>query len=151
MPQLVIDLTTLVASIATAATLVLAYVAYRGSTNAQVFIEYTRRYGEVMKELDAAGGRSESAFTTQSPPESREITLAVLHYLNLCSEEFYMRRNGMLSRRVWNIWEGEINRNLGSALLLREWPKLRSEYPTFVEFRDLVDGLQKEPRKLPTA
>ena len=44
---------------------------------------------------------------------------------------------------LWDIWKDEIDRKLRSALLVREWPKLRSEYSSFPYFRELVDSVQK--------
>ena len=40
------------------------------------------------------------------PPEaSLALTLAALKYLNLCSEEYYLWKKGLVEDEVWKIWE----------------------------------------------
>jgi hypothetical protein len=71
-----------------------------------------------------------------------ELTLCVLRYLNLSSEEFYLYRRGYLRREVWDIWEGELLRTLRSPLLRREWKTLRHEFISYPEFSRYVDDAQ---------
>ena len=51
---------------------------------------------------------------------SEELTLCVLKYLNLCSEEFYLDKSKYLADQVWKIWEGKIKRTLATPLFIRE-------------------------------
>jgi hypothetical protein len=77
------------------------------------------------------------------PPEScEELTLAVLRYLNLCSEEFYLCRQGYLAKDVWDIWEAELKRTLASPLLRREWKQIKYEFSAYPEFSSFVDLAQ---------
>jgi hypothetical protein len=144
MPAWVLQLADLSAAIATAAALVLAYITYKGSTSAQVFMEYTRRYGEVLASFPDGELAARAAFDHHPPPPSPALTTAVLRYLNLCSEEFYMHQRGMLADRVWHIWEGEIRRKLATPLLVREWSALEDEFVTFPEFRAFVAEAQRQ-------
>lgn len=147
MPTWVLDLASVGAAVATAAALVLAYITYKGSTSAQVFMEYTRRYGEVLAAFPDGELAARAAFDETPPPPSPALTTAVLRYLNLCSEEFYMHQHGMLAPRVWRIWEGEIRRKLATPLLVREWAALQEEFVTFPEFRAFVEAAQQPSTK----
>jgi hypothetical protein len=69
---------------------------------------------------------------------------AVLRYLNLCSEEFYLCRCGYLAREVWDIWEAELDRTLWSPIVRREWPELKREFAAYPEFAAYVDERQGE-------
>ena len=73
---------------------------------------------------------------------------AIFLYLNLCSEELYLRDRGLLSKVVWDIWEAEMRSTLASAPYVRAWPSLAAQlgsYPAFVAFvesaqRDRAEG-----------
>lgn len=80
------------------------------------------------------------AFEQNPPPRLPALSHAVLGYLNLCSEEHYMHTNGMLSKRVWKLWETEIKRKLSTPLVAREWPELRCEFDSFRAFQDFVEN-----------
>jgi hypothetical protein len=82
----------------------------------------------------------------EAPPPSEELSLAVLRYLNLCSEEFHLCKKKYLSKDVWKIWEAELKRTLASTLVKREWTKLREEFQSYLEFVKYVDKAQDEAR-----
>ncbi len=135
---------TLFLALSTGAGVVMGFVLYRRQCNAQVFLEYTRRYGEVMNMFPPGSRRTRLDLFAEPPPESEELTLAVLRYLNLCSEEFYLCKKGYLSRDVWRIWETELKRTLCSPLVSREWKKLQAEFVTYPEFLEYVAASQRE-------
>lgn len=142
---------TLLLALATAAGVVTGFVFYRRQCNAQVFLEYTRRYGEVMNMFPADARRARLDLFAAPPPESEDLTLAVLRYLNLSSEEFYLCEKGYLSKDVWRIWEAELKRTLCSPLVTREWKKIQTEFSSYPEFLEYVvgaqgEGLPKSPR-----
>ena len=72
------------------------------------------------------------------PPESEELTLCLLRYLNLSSEEFYLWDKKYIDQAVWEIWEDEIQRMLKSQLMKREWPKLEPEFGAYPKFSEYV-------------
>jgi hypothetical protein len=137
------DLATLV-SLATLASAMVGVIGLIGGvyffqrqSNAQVFLEYTNRYEEVMDRFPPDGRRARFDLNASPPPASQDLTLAVLRYINLCSEEYYLCRSGYLSTRIWRIWEDELKRTLRSPLVRREWVQLEREfqaYPEFVEY-----------------
>lgn len=60
-------------------------------------------------------------------PHSKELTLVILQYLNLVSEEYYLWIDKHLDQKVWKIWKPEIRRTLNSPLLIREWSRLKKD------------------------
>lgn len=139
----------LVLQFATLGTLVIGLVgllntlrAQRRQANAQVFLAYTGRYDNIMQSFpkEAVGARIGSA--DADPANTPELRVAVLRYLNLCSEEFHLYRRRYLDRNVWRIWEGELLRTLRTPLFRREWAALRGEFEAYPEFREYVDAAQ---------
>jgi hypothetical protein len=125
-----------------AVSIFLAYLVYRRQCNVQVFLEYTKRYAEIMNSFPSHGREARLELFGDPPAESPELSLSVLRYLNLCSEEFYLRQKKYLSVHVWRIWEAELNRTLRSALVVREWRRLSREFQSYPEFLAYVEGVQ---------
>lgn len=116
--------------------------------NAQLFLEYTRRYEQIFEGFPDPARSMRLDQSGEPPEESSDLTEAVLRYLNLCSEEYYLRKRGYLDKDIWLIWEGELKRTLKSPLLRREWPKLRSEFSAYSEFSEFVRGVQSSPDRV---
>ena len=112
---------------------------YKKQSNIQIFLEYTKRYSEIMDGFpkDARIYRVNSSELL--PEESTDLTLSVLKYLNLSSEEFYLMRNHQLSKRIWRIWEDELIRTIKSNLIRREWTKIKHEFESYKEFQNYVE------------
>jgi hypothetical protein len=87
--------------------------------------------------------RARLNLSVEPPEKSDELSLAVLRYLNLCSEEFYLCKQKYLSNHVWGIWEAELKRTLSSPLFVREWEGLREEFRSYPEFLAYVEQAQR--------
>jgi hypothetical protein len=135
---------TLILAAFTGAGIVVAIRVYRRQCNVQVFLEYTKRYTEIMNMFPVEGRKARLHSFGEAPRESEELSLAVLRYLNLCSEEFHLCKKKYLSRDVWKIWEAELKQALASTLVRREWTKLRKEFESYPEFVKYVDKAQAE-------
>ncbi len=133
---------TLLLVLVTAVGVLAGFVVYSRQCNAQVFLEYTKRYSEIMNKFPPDSRRARLDLFVEPPAASEELSLAVLRYLNLCSEEFYLCQKRYLSKNVWRIWEAELKRTLCSPLVLREWKTLRAEFVSYPEFLDYVASAQ---------
>ena len=138
------DLLTTLGLFLTAASILFGVYVFRRQMNAQPFLEYTKRYEEVMRSYPGDLRSARLHTDGEPPPESTELTAVVLKYLNLCSEEFYLWKRGYLSTDIWRIWEGEMLRTMASPLYRREWPKLRAEFAAYDEFASYVESAQVE-------
>lgn len=114
---------------------------YRRQMNAQIFMKYTERYERILDQFpqDALAARFDAKVL---PPQSLQLRLCVLKYLNLCSEEHYLTKHGYLAESLWRIWEGDLKRIIGSPLLQREWPFLRAEFLSHQNFLEYVEDVQ---------
>ena len=111
---------------------------YNKQMNAQVFLQYTQRYEEIMKSFPKNGWAARINSDEALPEPSDEISLCALRYFNLCSEEYYLYQDKYLSKRVWGIWEKELVRTLRTPLFRREWIRLRDEFDAYPEFQAFV-------------
>lgn len=138
----VTSLITVLASLATVVGVIVAVQIYRRQMNAQVFLAYTQRYEDIMSSFPHEARAARLNINEALPPASAELSLCVLRYLNLCSEEYYLYRSGHLNRRLWAIWEDELKRTLRSPLFRREWVHLRPEFESYPEFLRFVEEAQ---------
>ena len=72
---------------------------HRRQMNAEVFIKYAERYEQIMSCFPEDAFRARFSMSEELPPSSPQLTLAVLRYLNLSSEEFIFGRTSMLTTR----------------------------------------------------
>jgi hypothetical protein len=117
----------------------------RRQINVDILMKYTERYEHILDKFppNALFGRFDSQAQTL-PPQSEQLTLCLLKYLNLCSEEYYLWKAGYLAKTVWAVWEGDLKRMIASPLLQREWGTLREEFVSHPEFREYVKSIQAE-------
>jgi hypothetical protein len=142
--ELLIVLTGIVSAVGGVGFVVVMVQTYKGQMNAQVFTECNSRYDQIISAFPREAWESRLSLEKELPEPSIELTLCVLRYLNLSSEEFYLYRRGYLRHDVWAIWEGELLRTLRSPLLRREWRTLQSEFISYPEFSRYVEDAQRE-------
>ncbi|HEX8072196.1 MAG TPA: hypothetical protein VF546_19780 [Pyrinomonadaceae bacterium] len=143
-----LDLLNLLAQAATLVSVVIGIVGvwlgvriYRRQINAQIFMAYAERYERIMESFPDFHLRFD---INNPPPESDQLRLCVLKYLNLSSEEYYMWRSKYLDDEVWKIWEHELKRMLQSKLIKDAWQDLRKEFESYPAFLDFVEKAQQE-------
>jgi hypothetical protein len=140
--ELLLLVSSVVSAVASVAFVLVVLQTYKGQMNAQLFNELNGRYDQIISSLPEDAWRARFNLDRELPEASRALTLCVLRYLNLSSEEFYLYRRGYLRRDVWRMWEGELLRTLRSPLLRREWRTLRSEFVSYPEFSRYVERAQ---------
>jgi hypothetical protein len=146
-----VQIGTLISAFLMVVGLVIGVLIYRRQMNAQLFLEYTKRYEDIMNAFPADARDARLKIGCDTPKESEELTLVILRYLNLSSEEFYLCKNRYLSRKIWRIWEDELLRTLRAPLLMREWPKLKHEFESYPAFSAYVKNAQAKGIGIKTA
>jgi hypothetical protein len=115
---------------------------HQDQRNAQLFLEFTKRFEEVMQSFPKNAWPARLDIEKPPPPRSKALSLSVLRYLNLCSEEFYLCEKGWLHMDIWKIWEDELLRTLQTPLFVREWQHLCREFESYPEFKEYVEEAQ---------
>lgn len=116
---------------------------YRRQKTVEMVMKYAERYEKIMDAFPPEAFRLRFNLEAELPPRSDKLTLAVLKYLNLCSEEYYLHKRGYLAKDVWRIWEEELMRTLRSQLFRREWEVLKDEFNSDPAFTRFVDEIQR--------
>lgn len=113
-------------------------------TNSQIFLDCVKRYEKVLESFPPKVWLERFNPSAEAMVESGVTSMAVLRYLNLCSEEFYLKKQGYFSEHgIGDIWEDVLRDNLSTPLFVREWKKLKDEFKSDQEFTNYIDKVQK--------
>jgi hypothetical protein len=140
--ELAVQIATIVTLLLTAGALLFGVWSFWKQMNCQVFLAYNDRYEKLMGSFPPGALESRLRLGETLPERSEELSICLLRYLNLCSEEFFLYRTGFLSKRIWAVWQPEIERALRSPVLKREWQRVRVEFKSHPEFFDFVEKAQ---------
>jgi hypothetical protein len=112
----------------------------------QTFAEYTRRYSDIVTDLPSESRSPDSDFSIESlhQDEQGPFLNRVRAYVNLCSEELYLRRHKRIDKETWSIWTEGIEATVALPWFRSGWPALRREYSFFPEFCVFVDECIEE-------
>ncbi len=117
---------------------------YRRQKTVEMVMKFSERYEKIMDAFPPDAFRLRFDLENELPPSSDKLTLAVLKYLNLCSEEYFLHKRGYLAKDVWRIWEEELKRTLRSRVIRREWEVLKDEFKSDPAFTRFVAEVQSE-------
>ncbi len=92
--EFVIQIGALISAIAGVLTLFIGIRIYKRQTNTQIFLEYTKRYNEIMESFPPEARPARLSLEDKMPDQSEGLSISILHYLNLCSEEYYLCERG---------------------------------------------------------
>lgn len=110
---------------------------FRQGAELNAFLVFTERYEDIMSELPY-----EARLAPQwNPAVDKDFSIR-LRYLNLCSEEYYLKKRRLLSGRVWGIWKAEMTSTLASRPYRDAWQQLRPQFSSYPEFSKFVDDCQ---------
>jgi hypothetical protein len=137
--ELAVQIATVLSLLLTAGALLFGIWSFGKQMNSQLFLTYTERYEGIMGAFPPGALATRLRLGEVPPPRSEALSICLLRYLNLCSEEFFLHRRGFLSRRIWRVWRPEMERVLRSPLLRREWPCIRREFDSYPEFFQFVE------------
>lgn len=110
---------------------------FRQGAELNAFLVLTERYENIMNELP-----HEARLAREWKPEVDQDFSIRLRYLNLCSEEYYLKKRWLLSGRVWGIWKAEMAATLATPPYRDAWRQLRPQFSSYPEFSEFVDDCQ---------
>ena len=91
---------TVISVVIAVVTFVWGVISYKNQMNAQLFLEFTKRFEEVMQSFPKSAWSARLGIGDEPSTESEELSLAVLRYLNLCGEEYYLFDKGWLNKAI---------------------------------------------------
>jgi hypothetical protein len=130
-----------IASIAAVVVSAIAIVAglkgVRDQMRVTVFLEYTERYAKIMQNMPYAARDPGSGYrlAEQSEEERHRVLAVFREYLNLCSEEKWLRDRKRIDRPTWKIWEQGMLDVARFPPFSEAWSLLEPEYSAYGDFQ----------------
>ena len=108
-------------------------------TRMHIFAEYTRRYQEIV--LNFPEGIHAGDFSLLHHNEYDHIMRYMRAYYDLCFEEWYLHRDGLIESDFWKVWLESIEIALSKPAFQQAWRHMKAssnygpEFSKFVEER----------------
>src|SRR5580693_10601405 len=113
----------------------------RRQLNAQMFIEISRRFQDVLRMFPTEAWLANRNPSAPLPPRSQEITDCTLYCLQLIADVYHLRQTRYVSKKLWTAWQREIKHILEGRIFRQEWEVLAVEFSHNVEFLNYINGL----------
>jgi len=120
----------------------------RRQLNAQMFIEFSRRFEDLLRLFPTEAWLANRNPAQPLPPASQEITDCTLYCVQFIADVYYLRRGGYIPKSLWVLWEREITRTLSGRVFAREWTKIQAEFshnPEFLRFLSTLSHRRRQP------
>jgi hypothetical protein len=134
----VIDLSQLVTLVVGGVGIGVALINQRRQLNAQMFIEFSKRFEELLRLFPTEAWLANRRHDQELPPPSKEITECTLYCIQFVADVYHLHRAGYISSRLWRLWEREIKRTLRGPLFVREWISVAVEFSHDKDFLDFM-------------
>jgi len=108
----------------------------------QNFIEYTKRYQEIVLNFPEGINRSDFVIDELEAKERDKTMRYMRAYIDLCFEEYTLHEKGFIDDDLWSIWEGGMKTAFSKAAFKQAWEAIRedTEYgPAFKAFAEQHD------------
>jgi hypothetical protein len=115
----------------------------RRQLNAQMFIEISRRFQDVLRMFPTEAWLANRNPSARLPPPSQEITDCTLYCFQLIADVYHLRQGRYISKRLWSAWEREIRHTLEGPVFQREWRTVAVEFSHHGNFQRYLDTLMR--------
>ena len=103
------------------------------------FADYTKRYQEIILNLPININHADFRIDSLEPDENEKTLRYMRAYFDLCSEEYFLWRDGKISEDVWEEWEKGIKFSFEKPAFKQAWQILESDTIYKGNFTDFVD------------
>jgi hypothetical protein len=115
-----------------------ALINQRRQLNAQMFIEFSKRFEELLRLFPTEAWLANRRPGQELPPSSKEITECTLYCIQFIADVYHLHKAGYISNRLWNLWDREIRRTLKGPLFVRELNAVAAEFSHDKDFLDYL-------------
>jgi len=119
----------------------------RRQLNAQMFIEVSRRFQELLRLFPTDAWLANRNPAQPLPPRSREITDCTLYCFQLIADVHHLRQRRFISDKVWTGWEREIKHVVTGRIFQREWSALEIEFAHNQDFMRYINVLMDRKQR----
>jgi hypothetical protein len=122
--------------------LVVAFFIHREQVKTQIFLALSARYDELLHSSSAGVWLRVQTDDAAVPERTHELTISALRFCTLVSLTYFLFLDRRIPKRMWHLMLRSAEQRMRSALFIREWEHLRSEFESFPEFVELVTSMQ---------
>jgi hypothetical protein len=126
-----------------------ALVNQRRQLNAQMYIEYSGRFQELLRVFPTEAWLANRNPSRPIPPPSQEITDCTLYCIQFIADVYHLHKAGYISNELWTVWEIEIKRTLTGPVFQREWTGVAAEFDHNRDFSQYINKLMQCTRPRP--
>jgi hypothetical protein len=126
-----------------------ALVNQRRQLNAQMYIEYSGRFQELLRLFPTEAWLANRSASRPIPPSSQEITDCTLYCIQFIADVYHLHKAGYISDNLWILWEIEIKRTLTGPVFQREWAGVAAEFDHNHDFLQYIHKLMHCARPRP--
>ena len=119
----------------------------RRQLNAQMFIEFSRRFQELLRMFPTEAWLANRTPHQPLPAPSQELTDCTLYCVQFIADVYYLHVGGYISNKMWKLWEREIKHTLTGPVFLREWERVAAEFAHNGDFLQYIDALIRDQRQ----
>lgn len=111
-----------------------------------VSMEFFRRYADISQrmpdQLRLAKVRRDVTCEVREDDWAR-IDRAMIDYINLCSEEYALRKEKRIPDEIWKIWCNGIRENFETPIWREAWTRVQIEYRSYEDFCNFMSNIMK--------
>ena len=107
-------------------------------TRLQNFSDYTKRYQEIV--LNFPEDINSESFSFEERADREKTMRYMRAYFDLCFEEWYLYKSGLIGSEFWCIWEGGIKTAVSKSAFRQAWKIIKNsnteyghEFDKFIE------------------
>lgn len=127
---------TWVGSLGTIATVIFMGRGLKKQMGLSFFSEYTKRYQDIVLNFPESINQQDFDFDSLTK-EERDKTLRYMRaYFDLCSEEYFLWKEGNIDKNTWREWESGIRYAFSKTAFRKAWETLRLDTIYYGEFTE---------------
>jgi hypothetical protein len=120
----------------------------RRQLNAQMFIEFSARFQELLRMFPTDAWLANLNPSRPLPPRSQDVRDCTLYCIQLVADVYHLHQAGYISKRLWLLWEREIKRTLTGPVFQREWEDISAEFANNPDFFRYISALIHSKRQI---
>jgi hypothetical protein len=107
------------------------------------FSEYTSRYQELVKNFPSSIVRDDFILFDLPEDEQDKILRYMLLYFDLCYEEYFLYKTGLIEPRIWEVWKEGIKSTTSRPAFRQSWNYIsnRRSIQQDTGFRNMMDAM----------
>jgi hypothetical protein len=101
---------------------------HRRQMHAQMYIEFSARFQNMLKALPAQTWTDPDADGEQLTPRHDELTKTCLQCFHIIADLYHLHNSGFITPQLWRPWQRGIKRAMRRPVLRREWLAVEASF-----------------------